>query len=360
MAKTWVIWALVAILVLFIYLTKAILLPFVAGLAIAYLLDPLADKLETWNFPRWLAATTILCLFFLGITGLFIGITPIVKTQITGIMRNAPQYLENIQPLIDGFITDISGTLGVKVGKEDSSLISQITQQNIERIASFIGGFLSQGMALFNLLSLLLISPVVAFFLLRDWDLLVAKVNGWLPKKKAPTIRIIASDIDRALAGFVRGQTMVSLSMAILYAIGWSLAGLNFGIFLGLLAGILAYVPFLGALVAAALAVLVGIGQFGGDFSQIWPIVGVFIIVQTIEAAFLTPKFIGDRVGLHPVWVLFAIFAGSEIMGFVGVLIALPVAAAIGVLVRFIIDQYLESHYHKDDPNQATNNQKHT
>lgn len=349
MNRNILIWLGILVFFAFIYATKAVLLPFVAGLAVAYLLDPLADKLEAVKFPRWLATVTILALFFIGFSGIIIGIAPIVKVQIIGIAKKLPAYIESLQPLVNSYISDLSNKMHVDLAKGNSDLLGSMVQQNVDRITSFLGGFIGRGMAIFNLLTLVLITPVVAFFLLRDWDLLVAKVNSWLPKRRGETIRTVARDIDKALAGFVRGQTMVSITMAVLYAIGWTIAGLDFAIILGLLAGILAYIPFVGALMAAAFAVLVGFGQFSGDWSMIWPIVLVFIIVQAIEGAFLTPKFIGDRVGLHPVWVLFAIFAGGEIMGFVGVLIALPMAAAIGVLVRFGIAKYLDKHVHLPD-----------
>jgi predicted PurR-regulated permease PerM len=341
----WQVWVFIVATLVLTYLTRDILLPFVAGLAVAYLLDPLADKLEKLKFPRWLASATILALFFTLVTGIIFAILPVVQHQVSGFMTSLPIYLDNLVPIVDRFLVDFKGLFGSLSSSEN--LIAVAAEKGAGQAGAIITGFLSKGAAIFSLLGLLIISPVVAFFLLRDWDLIVERIDHWLPKQEAPVIRRLAKQIDAALAGFVRGQTLSAISMAILYGIGWSLAGLEFALVLGLLAGLLAYVPFVGALFAAFIAMLVGLGQFGLDFMPLMQIFGVFVVVQIIEAAFLTPHLIGTRVGLHPVWVLFAIFAGGEVMGFVGVLIALPMAAAIGVLARYAIETYLDSDIHK-------------
>lgn len=326
---------------------KAILLPFVVGLAVAYLLDPLADKLEDYKFPRWLATVTILFIFFVGFAGLIVGISPIVQAQISGIIINFPSYVENLRPIIENFFGDVANTLGINIEAETDNFIANATEQGLSKAGDVIAAFLTQGAAFLNLLTLLIISPVVAFFLVRDWDLIISAIDDWLPKKNAATVRAVARDVDTALAGFIRGQTLVSFIMAIMYAVGWTMVGLNYSLVLGIVAGILAYVPFVGALVAMLIAMLVGFGQFGIDGGALFPIFAVFAIVQAIEGAYLTPRLVGSRVGLHPVWVLFAIFAGGELMGFTGVLIALPVAAAVGVIVRFALKDYLQSDLHK-------------
>ena len=341
----WQAWVFIVATLVLTYVTRAILLPFVAGLDIAYLLDPLADKLETIKFPRRLAATTILVLFFTLVTAIILAILPVLQHQVTGFLSSFPGYLEKLTPIIDNMLAEFKGAFGAVSDSE--SLIAAAVEQGASQVGAIITGFLSKSAAVFSLLGLLIISPVVSFFLLRDWDLIVDRVNHWLPKKEAKTIRRLAGEIDSALAGFVRGQTLSALTMAVLYGIGWSLVGLEYALVLGLMAGILAYVPFVGALFAALIAMLLGIGQFGLEFMPLMQVFMVFVVVQIIEAAFLTPHLIGSRVGLHPVWVLFAIFAGGEVMGFVGVLLALPMAAAIGVLARYAMETYLESSVHK-------------
>lgn len=335
------------LLIAFIYATKAILLPFVFGFAVAYLLDPLADKLEAIRFPRWLATVVVLATFFLGIIGIMYAMAPLLRDQISGLLENIPRYIGAIRPLLDEWLAKAGQSFGVEIQTDTKSLVAAAADRSFAQLGQLFANFVSGGVAFLNLLMLLLISPVVAFFLLRDWDLIVAKIDSWIPRENVETVRLIARRVDRALAGFVRGQTVVALIMMVLYGVGWSMVGLNYALILGLLAGVLAYVPFVGALFAVLLAMLLAFGQFGADWVALGQVFGVFVVVQIIEGGFLTPRIIGSRVGLHPVWVLFAIFAGGQIMGFVGILIALPAAAAIGVLVRFAVERYLESDLHK-------------
>lgn len=335
------------LLIAFIYATKAILLPFVFGFAVAYLLDPLADKLEAMRFPRWLATVVVLATFFLGIIGILIALAPLLGEQISGLLENIPRYIGAIRPLLDEWLSKAGQSFGLEIQTDTKSLVAAAADRSFAQLGQLFANFVSGGVAFLNLLMLLLISPVVAFFLLRDWDLIVAKIDSWIPRDNVEIVRLITRRIDRALAGFVRGQTVVALIMMVLYGVGWSMVGLRYALILGLLAGVLAYVPFVGALFAVFLAMLLAFGQFGADWVALGQVFGVFVVVQIIEGGFLTPRMIGSRVGLHPVWVLFAIFAGGQIMGFVGILIALPAAAAIGVLVRFAVERYLESDLHK-------------
>ena len=328
----------------FIYLTRGILLPFMAGLAAAYFLDPAADMLERRRVPRGAATAIVIAMFVLIVVGVVLAFWPIVQAQISSVSETLPRVLAGVRPWLNGVLSTLSGKFGVDLGSDVESMLVTFSDDILAKVKGAAGGVLRSGLALFNILTLLLISPVVAFYLLRDWDLLVAKVNSWLPPENAGVIRRLASQVDTVLAGFVRGQLLVSTSMGVLYGVGWSLAGLDFGIVLGVLAGVLSFVPFVGALLAAGVAVAIAIGQWGFDPYHVGMVASVFVVVQTIESGFLTPRLVGERVGLHPVWVLFAVMAGGEIMGFLGVLVAVPVAAAAAVLVRFSIDQYLE-HY---------------
>lgn len=329
---------------LLFYLTRGVLLPFLAGLAIAYFLDPVADRFETWKVPRGIASAIVITLFFTLIVGVILAFWPILQTQLVAVSEQLPKTLANFRPWLNQFLATLMDDYGVNLGSDVDSLLSTFSDGLLSQVRAAATGALKGGLAFFNLLTLLLISPVVAFYLLRDWDLLVAKVDSWLPSSGGDVVREQMKKIDEVLAGFVRGQLLVSTTMGVLYGIGWSAAGLNFGIILGVLAGVMSFVPFVGALFAALVAIAMAIGQWGFDPMQVGAVAGVFFIVQTIESAFLTPRLVGERVGLHPVWVLFAVFAGGEVMGFVGVLIAVPAAAAIAVLVRYWIERYLE-HY---------------
>jgi len=332
------------VVVLFIYLTRGVMLPFMAGLAIAYFLDPVTDMLEDRKVPRGAATAIVLVGFFTLIVGVILAFWPIVQAQIGAIADTLPKTLASLRPWLNETLTSLSTRFGVDLGSDVESMLAGFSDEILSKIKDGASGVLKGGLALFNILTLVLISPVVAFYLLRDWDLLVAKLNGWLPPSGAEIVRDQFKKIDTVLAGFVRGQLLVSTTMGVLYGVGWSLAGLDFGVVLGVLAGVMSFVPFVGALFAAIVAVAIAIGQWGFDPAQIGLVALVFLVVQVIEGAFLTPRLVGERVGLHPVWVLFAVFAGGEVMGFLGVLIAVPAAAAMAVLVRYWIERYLE-HY---------------
>lgn len=346
----WVWIGSLAVSALFIYLTRGVLLPFLAGLAVAYFLDPVADKLEARKIPRGIAAGIVITLFFLLIVGVILAFWPILQSQLSAVSNTLPQTLASFRPWLNDTLSNLMQNYGVDIGSDVDSLLATFSDGLLEQAKTALSGAVRGGLALFNLLTLVLISPVVAFYLLRDWDLIVAKVDSWLPTEGGPVMRSQLKKVDEVLAGFVRGQLLVSTIMGVLYGLGWSLTGLNFGLILGVLAGVMSFVPFVGALFAAIVAVAMAIGQWGFDPMQIAMVGAVFLVVQTIESAFLTPRLVGERVGLHPVWVLFAVFAGGEIMGFVGVLIAVPAAAAVAVLVRFWIDRYLE-HYQNNHRN---------
>jgi predicted PurR-regulated permease PerM len=215
-------------------------------------------------------------------------------------------------------------------------------ERGLNQATQIAGSLVTQGVALFSLASLLLISPVVAFYMLRDYDRIGRQLDRLVPIRYRATVEDQWREIDWALSGFVRGQITVSTAMAVLYAAGWSLVGLNYALVLGLLAGILALVPFVGMVAAAGIAMLVALGQYGADPLALFLVFLVYVVVQVADSTFLTPRIMGDRVGLHPVWVLFAVFAGGEVAGFVGVLAAVPAAAVIGVLVRFTVDQFTD------------------
>jgi len=334
----WIWFALGVLLFLAFFVSiSGILLPFVVGLAVAYLLDPVADRMEAMRLPRWLATSIAIIGFFGLVIGVFIAIAPMLRDQIVGFAQALPGYIAKIRPLILGLIDEAGGTARAQ------TLVEQSSGKLVEWVGAHMGQLLASGIAFFNLLTLILISPVVAFYLLRDWDMIVERVMTWLPRQHLSTITTLLRDMDYALSGFVRGQFLVCMALAVLYALGWSLLGLNYALVLGLIAGLLAFVPLAGPFFASALAVLVALGQFGTDWLKVGLVYVVFVIVQGIEGSILTPNLIGNRVGLHPVWVIFAIFAGGELLGVVGIFLAVPVAAVVAVLSRWLIQRYLAS-----------------
>jgi predicted PurR-regulated permease PerM len=337
-------WSLAIIITcVLLYLFREMLLPFVAGMAIAYFLDPATDKLESWKFPRGLAAATLIISFL----GLIITVTallaPVLKDQLLGFLERLPTYVDRgwsaAAPVIQQVMAAVPG--------EGTADVAQLAAGSADYVVEWLGG-MARGLvegagAFFNVLALLMITPVVAFYLLRDWDRMVDKVTEWLPLRHAGAIREQMALVDDALAGFVRGQAMVCVILGTLYAIGWSLVGLEFGLVVGLMTGLMAFIPYAGAFMGFLIALGLGFGQFWPDVMSIVLIAAVFGVVQTLDGSFITPRLMGRSVGLHPVWILFALFAGGSLMGFVGVLIAVPSAAALGVLARFAVSRYLAS-----------------
>lgn len=333
-------WLLLGAALLFAYLTRGILLPFIAGFALAYLADPLADKLEDWGFGRGIAAGLIIVFFFLLVVGGTLAVWPLLQAQLIGLIKSLPAVIDAARGRIDLLLADLSRELGGELGREARGVLSSALEQGLGAAQKVLSRAFAGGLAIFNFLTLLLITPMVAFYLLRDYDRIVARVDGLLPQAHAPLIRETLKDIDKVLSGFVRGQLSVMAVMAVLYAAGWTAIGLDYGLILGLVAGLLGIIPFIGMVFAAIIALAVGFGQWGADWINLGLVAGVWIVVQVLESSVLTPRLLGREVGLHPVWVLFAVFAGGEIAGFVGVLVAVPAAAVIAVLVRASFARY--------------------
>jgi predicted PurR-regulated permease PerM len=223
---------------------------------------------------------------------------------------------------------------------------SEIAGRAAGWIATLLTSILSGGLALVNLLSLVIVTPIVAFYLLTDWDRMVARVDSWLPRPHVETLRGLAREMDDAMAGFIRGQAVVCLLLGLFYAIGLSLAGLNFGLLIGLAAGILSFIPYVGSFIGFVLSISVAFVQFWPDWVHIAAVAAIFAAGQFIEGNFLSPKLVGNRVGLHPVWLMFALFAFGYLFGFAGLLMAVPLAAAVGVLTRFALRKYLSSPFY--------------
>lgn len=341
-ARFWLIGA--ALLVLALWLLQGILLPFVAGMAIAYFLDPVADQLEHWGLSRS-AAVGAITLFFILAAVLAVGmLVPLLLTQGMELINKTPEYLELLRNGWDR----ISDKHIESLPSFDLDSLRKAVQSAAAPSAQVIGKIFNQGMALLGLVSLLVITPIVAVYLLHDWDRMVARIDDLLPRRHAPLLRGIFQDIDDTLAGFVRGQGTVCLLLGLFYAVGLSLAGLQFGVLVGVFAGLVSFIPYVGATIGGIAAGILALFQFWPDWTPIAIVLGVFAAGQFLEGNFLTPKLIGDRVKLHPVWVMFALFAFGYLFGFVGMLIAVPVAATLGVLTRYGTHYYKLSRFYQD------------
>ena len=334
-----------ALFFLAVYVFRSVLLPFVAGMATAYLLDPVCDRLEKLGLSRtW--ATVLVTLAFLVIVVLAImTLVPAVIGQIGAFLERVPAYFESLRGFLERVVATMEQRIDPKLLEQARDAAAGSVDRFVSWITKTIGGLVTGGVAFANFLSLIVITPIVAFYLLRDWDRITAQIDAWLPRAQAAVIREQLLKIDSTLAGFVRGQASVCLMLGVFYAIALTLAGLEFGLAIGLTAGLISFIPYVGSLVGGLLSIGVALVQFD-ELLRVAVIAAIFAVGQMVEGNVLTPKLVGDKVGLHPVWVIFALLAGGALLGFVGMLIALPVAATIGVLVRFALEQYLDSDFY--------------
>lgn len=345
--RQWIFWgACLAGVILFLVLFQTILLPFVVGFAFAYFLDPLTDKLESWKVPRGLAALMVLSVFTLLLITFLLALWPVVADQAADLLANLPrmvnQAVTTLLPWVEHLVSQFSALTGDEATGSEQA-VGGLAREAGQWLINLLSKILSGGLALFNLLSLAFVMPIVAFFLLRDWDIIVGKVDSWLPRQYAPAIRRHAREIDRVLSGYLRGQGLVAIILAALYAVGWGLIGLDYALLLGLIGGLLSFIPFVGAAMTVVLALIVAAGQFWPDYVPLLLVGLVYIVVQTLEGNLITPKLVGGRVGLSPLWVIFALMAGGSLLGLLGVLLAVPVSAIVGVLMRSALDSYLHS-----------------
>jgi predicted PurR-regulated permease PerM len=346
-ALFWIGAAIVALLVL--YLLSPILLPFIAGIAIAYALDPAADWFQRRGFSRLWATLTILVIFVLVIALLLLTLVPVLVVQIGELIQNTPAYVERVQILIVPLL-DTDAARFLKIDPESlRKSISDFFSQGTGWVTPVLGSVWTGSLAIINIISLLVITPVVAFYLLYDWDRMVGRIDALLPRQYADTIRMLVGEISETVAGFVRGQGLLCLFLGVFYAAGLALLGVEFGLLIGLGAGLISFIPFIGSILGFVVSVGVALVQFWPDWIWIAATAGLFILGQFIEGNILAPKLVGGRVGLHPVWLIFALFAFGYFFGFVGLLIAVPVAASIGVLVRFAIKRYQASPLYSGD-----------
>lgn len=333
-----------ACVVLALVLLRDVLLPFIAGIVLAYLLDPLADRLQKLGFSRLIATILILVLFVVLFVLAMVILAPLLANQLAAFVSNLPSYAERLQALLKEQGAPLLQRFGAgTLAAEAQNSLGDIVKEGASWIGKVLSSLWSGGQAVVSLFALLVITPVVTFYLLVDWDDMIAKVDSWLPRDHRAVIRELARQMDRAIAGFIRGQAIVCVLLGLFYAVGLSLLGVNFGALIGLISGLLSFIPYVGSLTGLLLSVGVALVQFWPDWVMPLAALAVFVAGQFIEGNILAPKFVGEAVGLHPVWLMFALLAFGSLFGFVGLLVAVPVAAIIGVLARFALKQYLAS-----------------
>ncbi|MEO1139332.1 MAG: AI-2E family transporter [Pseudomonadota bacterium] len=337
------VWGIaIATFLVLLWFLGDVILPFVLGGAAAYFLDPVADRLEKMGCSRAIAVTIITLFALLVFVIMALLVIPTLVEQTANLIDIAPQLFNDLQAFLTNRfpqLVDEDSTLRkslISVGENIQSKGGQLVESVLTSVSSLL-----------NVVVLLVIVPVVAFYLLYDWDRMMAEIDRLLPRDHAPTIRRLAAEIDQTLASFIRGMGTVCVVLGTYYAVALMLVGLQFGLVVGAFAGLITFIPYIGALLGGALAIGLALFQFWGDWVSIGLVAGIFVLGQVMEGNVLTPKMVGESVGLHPVWLIFALSVFGALFGFVGMLVAVPVAAAIGVLARFGVSQYMDSRLYK-------------
>lgn len=333
-----------------LWLFSPILTPFVLAAAVAYFLDPVATSLARLGLPRGLAALLlVLALAAVSLLAMLL-LYPLLISQVTILLNRLPAYALGIGQAVREALTMLSERLGPEVV---DSRLQDLAVGQAGSVISFFGSALARliggGFALFNVFTFVAVTPVVAFYLLRDWPRLLLRLDAWLPRRSAGVLRQLAREMDRVLSAWLRGQLLCCLLLAAIYAGGLSLVGLELGLAVGLMAGLLSFIPYVGSLTGLLAALLLALAQFG-TWNGVGQVLGIFFVGQLIEGYLVYPHLLGNRVELHAVWVIFALFAGGIAFGFLGVLLAVPMAAACGVLARYWLRRYLESPLYLDPP----------
>ena len=351
--RRWVWLGGVVLLCALVYLLHPILTPFLVALLLAYLFDPLVDRLEKLGLSRTWGVVAVFALFTLIVMALLLVLVPMLAKQLLRLYELAPQMLDWLQ---HSAMPWVQSKLGLADGFWKFDKVKAAISEHMGQTTDIVGVVLSQatasGLALIGWLANLVLIPVVSFYLLRDWDVMMAKVRSLLPRDREERVVSLAGECHEVLGAFVRGQLMVMVALGVIYSAGLMLVGLELGLLIGMIAGLAAIVPYMGFVIGIGAALIAGLFQFGGDLYPMIGIVAVFMIGQALEGMVLTPWLVGDRIGLHSVAVIFAILAGGELFGFTGILLALPVAAVIMVLVRHVHDLYKDSQMYSgsEDP----------
>ncbi len=349
-----------ALLIVFLWLFSGVLLPFAAAFCIGYLLDPVADRLERLGLNRLGATLIILAAFILALVLIVILLVPVLGHQLAGLIQSFPGYVKKLQELIaqqsEYFTQGYGGELLQKLGlggsaaSEVRNQASDLVSQGATWAGAFLNSLWTRTAALVSLLSLLFVTPVVAFYMLLDWDKMIATIDGLVPLRHRDIVRALAREIDAAMAGFLRGQSLVCLFLGLWYGLGLSIIGLNFGLLIGITGGILSFIPYVGSLTVLVASSIVAIVQGWPNWHLLALAAGVFLVGQFLEGNILSPKLVGESVGLHPVWLIFALLAFGSLFGFTGLIVAVPMAAAAGVILRFAVRRYRTSQLYTNLP----------
>jgi predicted PurR-regulated permease PerM len=350
-ARRWVLIAVLAVaLWMALQLFASIMLPFVAGAGIAYVLDPFCTRLQRAGVPRGPAALLMVIGVITFVLLFALLLYPLVIAQLGLLVGRVPTYVQGLSVFAAKLIAQLQEHLGQNgVNSKLSDLVSSQAGAMLAFLVRALTSIVSSGFALFNVVSLLVVTPVVAFYVLRDWPRVVAMVDSWVPRRDQAIVRAQAREVDRILSAWVRGQAVCCMLLALFYATALSVVGLDLGLVVGLMAGTLSFIPYVGSITGAVTSIGLAFAQFP-TWAGVLKVAGVFVFGQILEGYVIYPRFLGDRVELPAVWVIFALFAGGAAFGFVGVMLAVPVAATVGVLCRFWLRRYLMSPVYLEPP----------
>lgn len=326
-----------------LYVLRSVLLPFVVGIVVAYFLDPLVNRITCRSkISRSLATALVLFLFLLILLPLLLLLGGIAVSEISDFIAHVPEYVENFGEKMKYFIQRLHEYFPALMAEGKAGILSAKWGESLKPAVVVVQKIIANGFALVNLLSLLLISPVVAFYMLRDWHNFTGKIIDLVPQKHKQNIIDGMRAVDRIISGYLRGQALVCLALGSFYSLGLWLVDLKLGILVGFIAGLISFIPYVGSISGFLMAMVLVVSQYG-TLPKILEVIAVFLCGQFLEGNFLTPKLVGENIGLHPVWVMFALLAGGTLLGLLGMIIAVPVAAIIGVLLRFLIEHYKQS-----------------
>lgn len=337
---------MLAAVIAVVVLLRDVLLPFVAGMMLAYLLDPLATRLERLGMNRLIATLTIIGLFIVGVIALIVLTAPIIVRELAYFVDDFPLYIRQLR----GLATDqnrpwLSKIVGEGLGQAEQS-IGELTSLAGDWLGTFLHSIWSGGRALLSVFSPSVVTPIVACYLTYDWKKMMAVIDNWVPPARRDTVRALACEIDETIRGFVIGQGALCLILSLFYAVALSLTGLHHGMLIGIAAGLISFVPYLGSVSGLVISTCVAVAQFWPNWLHILIVPAIFFVGQALADYVLSPYLVGRRVNLNPVWMIFALFAFGYLFGFVGLLIAVPLAGAIGVLMRFAMRRYYASPFY--------------
>lgn len=337
-----------AAIMVFIGIFKAVLLPFVLGIAVAYLLDPVVEKITCKYLPRWAASALILLVFYVSFTVALLLALPHIATEAKALAQNIPNYLDHVW----GYIKDKQNTYLSFIDEDAIAQLKQAAEKNSAQIlkvgSNLFTHVINGGSAIINLASLFVLAPIISFFMMKDWDNMVDWIDRLIPRSYYKTVKQLQSDINTKISGFVRGQILIAFTLGLIYAFALLIAGLNYGILIGFVAGLLSIIPLLGSITGLIISVAVAWFQ-SGDLIYMAVIAAIFLVGQFVEGNILTPKFLGKNVGMHPLWILFSIMAGAQLYGILGMLIAVPIAASAAILINFALSEYQKSAFFKQN-----------